>query len=117
MFVEFVAEIVTFIKMKWEVYKYKVVFRHTVSDNIGEENFYSTVPKKGLSVSLFFGSLFYLIQSMMKENRAGKIGKVGTGEKSRVRRVECPKCKQIQRLRIEKQRCSKCREYFYLFDN
>ena len=65
---------------------------------------------------LLFNVFFFIkLYKVLFDNRDGKLGTVGIGEISKRKRVQCPYCKEIQKLKSEKLKCQKCRKQFYLF--
>ena len=96
--------------VKWEVFD-RVVFK---DENNGEE-FLLTKRKKPLFGIDFFDLLNGAIAFSALFNKDDKIGTIGTGKVTNLRKVSCPYCKTIQSLVNEKQRCINCNKKFYLW--
>jgi hypothetical protein len=110
--------------LDWEI-KHKVVFSHQTKGLDEKEDFVLTAIKKKKFRFIItsirfnigpFGNSFSLKETLIGL-RIRKVGVVGTGKISNKRRVECPRCKEIQSLIMEYQSCKKCNKSFYLFDD
>ncbi len=107
-------------KNKWKVLK-KVAFK-TIDNKTGDtETFLLTKRVKQKYRFRFPAFIFFTKQYSIKDIaiKIGKrkVGTVGTSTKTKNRRVRCPYCKHIQRLKSDYQTCEECKNRFYLHDD
>ena len=110
-------------KIEWDVYD-KVVFTAAVDEQLGQEEFLLSKRRRAKfrarvgTIQINGGALGSF---SLKEAAIGlgfrMVGTVGTGSRSQQRRVMCPHCVVIQKLKTEWQTCESCNKKFYLFDD
>jgi rRNA maturation endonuclease Nob1 len=101
----------------WEVFPTVVFTYATCGSKTNGENFFWTTPKTEISENtlshLFRGA--YSFKEIYLNLGLRKIAVVGTGETSRLIRVQCPYCFEVQELIDESQVCSICNKRFYIY--
>jgi phage FluMu protein Com len=101
----------------WEVFPTVVFTYPTYGEEADEENFFWTTPKLEVTQSNlnYIPGGGYSFKEILLNFGLRKAGIVGTGEKSRIMRVRCPYCKDIDEITDKNQVCSNCNKLFYLY--
>ena len=107
----------------WEI-KQKVVFSYLTKCLDEPEDFILTVRKKKkfrvriAPIQINNGALgSFSWKDALIGLKIRKLGIVWTGKISNQRKVQCPRCNEIQSLISEYQLCNNCDKSFYLFDD
>lgn len=101
----------------WEVFP-TVVFKYTTYGEVAEEErFFWTTKKTERTESIlnYIPGKGYSFKEICLNFGFRKVAVIGTGEKSRNIRVQCPYCDYVQELKDESQKCGVCNKRFYLY--